>query len=144
MQRVRAVLGLLAGPQVLALAAGCGKSGGGTPRPQAVSGTVTLNKSPLKNGSIVFVPRSGGALQSLEIKEGSYKLPKEKGLMPGKYKVAVYSPDGVTPAGDSTAPPAPGGNFASKERIPPEWNEKSNHEIEVTSDGPNTFDFSIP
>src|SRR5262245_29598852 len=143
MPRARTVVGLLAGPLVLVLAAGCGKTGGGKPSPQAISGKVTLNKHPLKDGSVTFVS-SDGVLRSASIKDGSYKFPKDQGLLAGKYKVDIDSPDGQTPARDSTAPPGPGGNFASKNRIPPEWNEKSNHEIEVTSDGTNTFDFDIP
>jgi len=112
-------------------------------RRYAVSGNITFKNSPLKTGTITFYPVSTGTQAGEVISDGKYEIPREKGLAPGKYRVSISSPDGETPAAGD-APPGPGGNFASKERIPPEFNEKSKHEIEVTAAGPNEFNFTIP
>jgi hypothetical protein len=109
----------------------------------AVSGTITFRKAPLKNGTITFYPLSTGTQAGTGISNGKYEIAREKGLQPGTYRVSISSPDGETPA-QANAVPGPSGNFASKERIPADFNEKSKHEIEVTSAGPNQFDFTIP
>jgi hypothetical protein len=109
----------------------------------AVSGIITFRKAPLKNGTITFYPVSTGTQAGTAISNGKYEIAREKGLHPGTYRVSISSPDGETPV-DANAVPGPSGNFASKERIPAEFNKESKHEIEVTSAGPNQFDFTIP
>ena len=121
------------------LVTGCDQS----PPRFAVSGTITFKNEPLKNGTITFYGVSTGTQAGPPIINGKYEVSREKGLAAGKYRVAISSPDGETPAADD-APPGPGGNFASKERIPAEFNEKSKLEIEVTAAGPNEFNFKIP
>ena len=73
--------------------------------------------------------------------------PRE-GLKPGKYLVRVTAGDGTTAVNpvDPDAGPGPSGggtNIVSKDLVPKEWNTKSKHEITVTKEGPNTFDFDI-
>lgn len=127
---------------LLAFVAGCGGSGGR----EKVSGTVTFQGKPLDAGNITFLavsessPTSTGAM----ITDGKYEIPRDKGLVPGKYKVAISSPDGKTPDPSSDAMPGPSGNFASKDRIPAEFNLESKLEAEVKKGGTNTFDFKIP
>jgi hypothetical protein len=130
-----------AGALVFVLVGICGCDN--SPRRFAVSGTITFQKAPLKNGTITFYPVSTGTQAGDVIADGRYQIPRDKGLAAGKYRVSISSPDGETPAAGD-APPGPGGNFASKERIPPDFNEKSKHEIEVTAGGPNEFNFTIP
>jgi hypothetical protein len=110
---------------------------------QPVEGQVTLGGQPLDSGSIEFTPldekvgtKSGG-----EIKAGKYSIPRENGLIPGKYRVritAATEADRLAP-GELPGPTGPGG----KERVPPEFNIKSEIEANVTT-GTNTFNYEIP
>lgn len=123
------------------LSAGCG----GDDR-QAISGSVTLNGRPLDQGVIVFVSADAKSptQASTQIANGSYQIPQAQGLVPGKYKVSISSPDGKTPDADPNAAPGPSGNFASKDRIPAKFNTDSTLEVEVKKGDPNKFDFTIP
>ncbi|MCI0380688.1 MAG: hypothetical protein L0215_24145 [Gemmataceae bacterium] len=113
-----------------------------------VSGTVTLNGKNMDQGAIMFVSvaEKGGNQVSALINNGNYKIPREGGLQPGKYRVAISSPDGKTPdpVAAPDAPPGPTGNFSSKERVPAKYNTESQIEIEVKQGEPNKFDFPIP
>jgi hypothetical protein len=113
------------------------------PRRMAVSGNVTWKGAPLKDGTISFIPLTTGTQSGTGISEGKYSISREQGLSPGMYRVSINSPDGMTPI-DPNTPPGPSGNFASKERIPSDFNENSKHEVEVTASGQNRFDFKIP
>jgi hypothetical protein len=129
----------------LVLLVGCGER---NPR-REVSGTVTLAGENLDEGVIEFHPISAAdpdlpaTNAGAVIAEGKYLIPAEQGLVPGKYRVLITSGDGVTPA-DPEGIPGPSGNFVSKDRIPPEYNQKSTIEVEVADADPNTFDFDIP
>ncbi|MFO1064731.1 MAG: hypothetical protein U0892_12780 [Pirellulales bacterium] len=121
---------------------GCGEA---NPRME-VKGSVSLKGTPLKEGTILFMPLTGGEGVTQEgglIKEGKYLLPKESGLAPGKYKVILSAGDAKAPE-DPNAIPGPTGNYVMKELIPPEYNAKSKVEVEVKSSGENVFDFPIP
>ena len=59
-----------------------------------VSGTITFEKKPLKNGTITFYPESTGTQAGTVIADGKYLIPRDKGLLPGKYRVSISSPDG--------------------------------------------------
>ena len=127
------------------LVAGCGDSSGRMP----VSGTVKLKNEPIKDGAIVLLeplenqPTQGNATVS----KGEFVIPKENGLMPGKYLVRITAGDGKTAVNplDPNSPPGPGGtNIISRELVPADWNVASKQEVTVTKDGPNKFDFNIP
>jgi hypothetical protein len=134
------MLGLAA----LSVAVVCVWGCGGGSALQEVSGTVTLQGAPLEEGVIEFHPREGVASKAgAPITKGSYKIPRESGLLPGKYKVIITAGDGVTPA-NPDEPPGPTGNIVSKDKIPPEYNVDSKQEVEVTKGGKNIFDFPIP
>jgi hypothetical protein len=124
----------------------------------AVSGVVTLQGQPLKDGSILFVPLDKQDTQEgSQILDGEYKISQQKGLKPGKYLVRLTAGDGVTPArlsakgkktveNEPPALPGPGGsrNIVSMDLIPDEWNARSKHQVEIKSDGANRFDFDVP
>jgi hypothetical protein len=114
-----------------------------SPQRLSVSGNVTFQNKPLSNGTITFYPVSTGTQAGAVIKHGRYEIAQEKGLKPGRYRVEISSPDGQTPV-DGNAAPGPSGNFASKDRIPDEFNTNSKHQIEITNGGPSRFDFAIP
>jgi hypothetical protein len=132
------VLGL-----VLMAAAGCGDSS----KRYGVSGTVTLKGVPLSDGVVTLVPMAGDSPTqgSAVVSGGKFEIPPEHGLLPGRYRVSISSPDGRTPAADPNAPPGPSGNFTSKDRIPAEFNLRSNLEVEVKPDSKsNSYEFAIP
>ena len=110
-----------------------------------ITGEVILNGVPLDNGSIRFtLVESESVLTSgALIDHGKYRIPKEKGLLPGKYLVEIN-------AADSSAPPVmaratPGGPAipVAAERIPPEYNINSTQTVEVAVDSDNHFVFEI-
>lgn len=125
---------------------GCAACGDPHDGRQAVSGSVTFQGKPLDRGTITFLPASPDlpTQSGAAIAGGKYSIPRDKGLVPGKYKVAINSPDGRTPDAGGDAPPGPSGNFASKDRIPPAYNLDSKEEVEVKRGGSNTFDYKIP
>jgi hypothetical protein len=68
-------------------------------------------------------------------------------LKPGKYLVIISCGDAKQSVNDNPdfAPgPSGGRNVMSVDRVPEDWNLHSKHEVEVTSNGPNNFDFDIP
>jgi hypothetical protein len=132
-------------PVLVALTAsilGCGPNSGGR---QEVKGTIKLKGQPLDQGVIDFTPleaqpTKGGAL----ISNGSYAIPRQSGLMKGKYRVIITAGDGRTRE-NSDEPPGPtGANIISKERIPADYNVNSKQEIEVADNKPNVFNYDIP
>jgi hypothetical protein len=124
---------------------GCARNYGGR---QAISGTVKLKGQPVNDGMIDFIPISGdqATKSGAQILSGSYKIPAEFGLLPGKYRVSITAGDGRTRADAPVdQPPGPtGANIVSKDRIPKEYNIESTQEVEVTEKGPNVFNYDIP
>jgi hypothetical protein len=127
-------------------ASGCGDDALGR---QAVSGTVTLKGKPVEVGMLEFrpaAPASDGATYTRSgavIADGKFDIPKEKGLVPGKYKVSISAPDKHHKLGGDELP-GPTSSRTSKDLIPPEYNLKTKLEVEVKNDRPNTFDFAVP
>jgi hypothetical protein len=121
------------------LLAGCAPS-----NPQGrlgISGKVTFEGRPLDQGTIQFTPLDsesgvgGGAM----IQNGSYIVEAEKGLVPGKYRVRIFSAEGQGGAAEEMPGMA---EEAPKERIPANYNMDSALEADVSS-GNTTFDFSL-
>jgi hypothetical protein len=111
-----------------------------------VSGTVTLEGSPLNDGRVIFIPLDKqGSESGSPITNGEYKVPKDRGLLPGKYRVCITAGDGKTLANEDLAA-QPGGNtnIVSFDRVPEDWSEKSTQEVEVKAGEQNKFDFRIP
>ncbi len=125
----------------LALALGCGPE---NPKGRkAISGHVKLDGAPLEQGNIEFHPLFEGGLQSGgRIIGGSYSIPAHEGVLVGKYRVAIedFVPTPPTPAGYMPGDPLPP---SPKPKIPPDWNSKSQHTIEVKKEGPFKFDFDV-
>jgi hypothetical protein len=68
-----------------------------------------------------------------------------KGLSPGKYKVSIYAGNGLSGEGNASPDsPNAGVKVAARERVPPDYNEKSKIVKEVVKGGPNNFNFDIP
>src|SRR4051794_37265346 len=112
---------------------GCGASDN-LPR-EAVSGAVSVEGKPLKSGMITFIPNEsntptqGGAV----VLEGKYTIPKNQGLVPGKYRVVITSPEDkpeVIVDKTNNAPGLP--PIPAKEVIPKHYNSESLLTAEVT------------
>ena len=116
---------------------GCGGSSNGR---LEVSGMVTLDGTPLDQGSIAFndpngkLPSSGAVIAN-----GAYSLPAAKGLQPGSYQVAIDSAD---PTGQ-TATPTQYSMAIPVSRIPLKYNGETTLTADVTADGDNEFDFQL-
>jgi hypothetical protein len=125
----------------MTIASGCGEDPLGR---HAVSGAVQFDGAPLKAGNISFQPTEGQPTYGgATITEGKYSVPRDQGLVNGKYQVSINSPVPGTsgkPAPDAMPgePPA-----LSRELIPPNWNVASDQFIEIKKEGPFTFDFDI-
>ena len=141
MSRLRCFCGFLLGVSALSTLSGCGDPQGR----QEITGEVNLKGRPVEDGIIRFAPLDGQSTgDGAQIVKGKYRIPKEKGLSPGKYKVAIYAGNGTSGAGNATPDSPNAGAKPLKEQVPPEYNEKSKVVKEVTKDGPNKFDFDIP
>lgn len=136
----RSVLVLLIG----FLGSGCSE-GDELPR-EAVSGTVNLDGKPLEKGSIQFTPAAGNPGAAVEgggmITAGTFSIPKDRGLVPGSYQIAIYS-GGSRTAGKGAMRPETGGPSPSKESIPAKYNAKTELKEEVKKGGPNEFKFDL-
>ena len=119
----------------------------GSDNPQgrmAIEGEVTLDGTPLDQGSIRFEPQDSsiGTSSAAMLSQGSYKIPVAQGLAPGAYRVfvtAAAASDEGRSADDIMNNPQPTG----KEMIPAKYNRKSELTAEVKADGPNRFDFAL-
>jgi hypothetical protein len=127
------------------LGSGCGE-GDELPR-EAVSGTVTLDGKPLEKGTIQFTPAAqgsqGAAVQGGGmIESGKYSIPRDRGLVPGGYQVAIFSGGSGKPAIGPNGP-VTGGPSPAKETIPAKYNAQSKLKAEVKKGGPNDFPFDL-
>jgi len=131
--KVGFVLSLLA----IVCSQGCGGRADGR---NSLSGSVTLDGEPLKEGSISFLS-VGAAKRSMTggaIVDGEYAIPAKEGLVVGTYRVSISAAD----KSDATAEGLPANGQYFPSLIPPEF-EKANHQVEVTDEGPNEFVFEI-
>lgn len=130
---------------VLAVAGGCGGTSG--PVRHEITGRVTYKGEPVEEGIISFEPMDGqGSKDGATIINGDYRIPKDKGLFTGKYRVSIIIGDGSSGVGNAS-PDAPQRRRVAnpgKERAPPEWNRDSKQVADVKAAGPNKFDFAIP
>ena len=111
---------------------------------QPVSGVVTLDGSPVENGTVSFHPVDSAQTGSAgAIEKGHFALDRERGLAAGKYRVTINAPKPGTgqEAQENTLPgdPLP----VPEELIPADWNSNSNEVVEVTGEAANEFSFAI-
>jgi hypothetical protein len=128
---------------LLVSAAGCG-SGDGLNR-QAISGIVTLDGWPLEGGAILLEPTSFESGKSTAvgatIRRGEFTLARDRGPIPGRYRVRIYASAGVQ------APPHQGQTDKTRrpmvERVPNVYNTRSELRAEVRARGPNRYRFEL-
>jgi hypothetical protein len=128
---------------------GCSGSSDNLPR-EPISGTVTLDGQPLAGGTIEFTPSAGaagpgeGASGGSPISGGKFSIERDKGLVPGKYRVVVHAASAAA-AGAPKAEPGgrPKASDRPKEIIPAKYNAESTLTAEVKKGGPTEFKFDL-
>lgn len=113
---------------------GCG---GPTNGRVAVTGVVSLDGQPLESGHVTFQPMGKGNTTAGPVKEGRYKIPADKGPMPGKYRVIIESF-----VEEQTSSPEFDGP-SSKQILPARYNLDSELEAQVAESGKNEFAFEL-
>src|SRR5947209_5049104 len=99
MSRSARYLYLLFGVLILIPLAGCGEEN----KRQEILGEVQLKGQPVEEGVIQFVPLENQPTgDGASIVNGHYKIVKDKGLAPGKYRVCLYAGNGISGAGDAS------------------------------------------
>jgi len=126
---------------VAAFSAGCAKDPLGR---HSIAGTVNVDGAPLPSGHISFHPTEGQATSGgAVVTAGKYAVPREGGLVAGKYRVTINAPaPGTGAVGAKTGPPGDAVP-APTELLPPEWNTSSSHYIEIKPQGPFFFPFEV-
>jgi|SRR6516165_337824 hypothetical protein len=124
---------------------GCSGNSGGR---QRISGTVTVKGAPLVDGIIEFIPQvdsspkqfatKSGAL----VRDGKYVIPKDKGLLPGTYKVIILAGGETAPEAAPGEPPGPTKKLPATKRR--DYSQATKLVAEVTKEGPNQFDYTLP
>lgn len=137
----RAVSRFLPLAAVLVLAAGCGD---GLNR-QGVSGTVSYKGKPIVKGTVTFAPaESGGVTQvTTEIEDGRFSVPKDKGVVPGKYVLRFEAIEklvyGAAVPGEAPPPPKDLG----QQKLPAKYGANSKYQVDVTAGHENVFDVKL-
>lgn len=133
------------------VACGCSGPGDGLPR-EPVSGKVTLDGKPLPEGTIQFTSEDekGGGVGGATIQNGQFSIPRETGLVPGNYRVAIYASGGAGGAGGGeTRPASPDGSGRGRasskpsESIPAKYNAQSELKVEIKQGGASGLKFDL-
>jgi hypothetical protein len=116
------------------LVAGCGESGLPEIKTDPISGTVTLDGQPMKDGDIMFL-NPPDVQVILPVKDGAFtgKAP------PGNHRVEIRSYKEVTVQNDMY----PEGVTSRENFVAPEFNDESTLKAEVASGGTNQFTFEV-
>jgi hypothetical protein len=108
---------------------------------------VTLDGKPLASGAIQFFPSqvstSGFAVQGGDtIKNGKFSIARDVGLVPGNYRVSIYS--GNTTGERPKADVGPGRVAkAPKELIPNKYNAQSTLSADIPKGGLSDLRFDL-
>ncbi|AGA24801.1 hypothetical protein [Singulisphaera acidiphila] len=119
---------------------------------EPISGTVTFEGQPLKEGTIQLQPatQQEGVASGGMVSDGRFEIPRAEGPVPGTYTVAIYAAAGTATSGSAeesspTAPmPRARKTIASlRGVIPTRYNIETELKAEVKSGGPNTYAFHL-
>lgn len=109
----------------------------------AIEGTVTLDGKSLDGGSINFRPveRTPGPTAGAEIKDGKFVIPREGGLLPGKFRVEITA---SRPGKNVVLDEIFGREVPAYEQyLPARYNTRSELHAEVGESKSNHFDFEL-
>jgi hypothetical protein len=119
----------------------CSGSSDDLPR-QPVAGRVFLDGKPLSHGTIMFYPEELSTKEHERVSSGDsivngwFSIPREKGLVPGLYKIAVTSEKLAKHPSRTDREDSPGEVHApAEEAIPKRFNASSVLDIEIKQGG---------
>jgi hypothetical protein len=133
---------------ILALAPfGCSTRLDDLPR-EPVAGVVLIDGQPLPEAVIQFAPMGEASATSTaehaEVKDGSFSIPREHGLVPGKYKVAISHAELKAPDTKAKRKITPErSKVLGPEQIPARYNTKSTLEAEIKPGGAKDLKFEL-
>lgn len=117
--------------------AGCGGDGASGVE---VSGTVTLDNTPLETGVISFLPADGkGATAGATITNGKYSTK----IDPGSKKVSIISQKVIGQTPRDPADPTGEQITQTQQIIPPRYNDQSTLTLDVPAGGKKDADFPL-
>ncbi len=122
----------------VALLAGCGHANG-----IGMDGYVTLDGLPIESGNIVFQPmtaRVGGASAGADIVYGQFTIPPDFRIKSGKFRVEIIA---VKKTGRRIKDMIGDTIDELQNLIPNRYNKQSELTAEITSSGPNHFEFAL-
>lgn len=110
---------------------------------QPIHGRVMLGDEPLNAGSLLLEPisKSAGTAVGAAIENGQFSITRDKGPVPGTYRVRIYASSNTQAparAGDSPKTPRP-----MLERVPARYNAESDLEAEVLTEGTPALNFNL-
>ena len=135
---------------VLTVATGCGSKISRC----VLSGVVTSDGQPVPVGTVQFIPENpdptlGVAGSSADIKDGTYTLTPETGLVQGKYKVRVIAIAMIDKQGNVVDPldlkdglvdPA---SCKEKDLVPPKFGKDTEQYVDVLKGKTMTYDINM-
>ncbi len=126
-------------------ATGCAGSEDDLPR-EPVSGTVTMDDQPLAEGTIQFTPTAGGGAGvggGSPIENGRFSIARDKGLVPGSYRVAINASDQKSRGEPTKKGPVKKGLGLAKELIPSKYNSGSTLTAEIKKGGSDDLKYDL-
>ena len=120
------------------LVAGCGRTGRQEPPRYPVSGTVTLDGTPLPQGTVYFRTVSLGLIERVPIKDGTFA----GRVAAGERRIEFSVVKDVKYTGP-TMPGVPSPETVLAETLPSAFNSESSFTATVTPAGPNVFIFEL-
>jgi hypothetical protein len=111
---------------------------------ESISGTVKVDGKPLQSGSIVLSPfeeqrTSNTVSSSGPINSGRFSIPRGKGLVPAKYRIAIYGGSAPTPHEELTYSEMDDDDEESatsiKDVIPEKYNANTELSVEIKPGG---------
>jgi len=122
---------------------GCGEGTPRGPKRHQISGTVSLDGTPLKVGEILFLPEHGTtSLSGTSINDGKYLIHESKGLVAGLYKVSISSTE-LRPFPEGAPKDPMGDSMQAIELIPVRYNSETELTLEVKDDGSNSASYKL-
>ncbi|MGI9429561.1 MAG: hypothetical protein ACR2NM_12940 [Bythopirellula sp.] len=108
---------------------------------ESVAGIVSFAGQQLADGNILFRPIGDGQTAGAKISQGKFKIPRDPGLLPGKYRVEIKAMRAV---GKKYTDSESGEEVQDREQyIPARYNTRTELTCEVTAGGENRFDFEL-